>query len=298
MVIAFVGKPHRIDDRGSQVLKSLKEIGFDQYYQAEQKGWVLYLEGATDLSILQAFARRLGHPASEKLERVFVHYIQNQPVKARDHFNGLREAKSDLVAMLICDRLDRGLPPAQPALTQRMWQRRELENYLCQPATLESYAASLETELGPGPLFTSRLVAAMKTAIQDLVPPLALRDRTYAWWREMKASDDFLDKLFEIFFQSLGLENIMRKTNYHVLAEFVALEDIAREIVDALDQIVETAQSGNCRVNPSPPRPFPLQLSISLALGNPPLPRGAFQRRPISSRAFCFFQLRDPLFQG
>ena len=43
IVIAFVGKPHRIDDRGSQVLKALKEIGFDQYYQAEQNGWVLYL---------------------------------------------------------------------------------------------------------------------------------------------------------------------------------------------------------------------------------------------------------------
>lgn len=42
VVIAFVGKPHRINDRGSQVLKSLQEIGFDQYYQAEIKGWVLY----------------------------------------------------------------------------------------------------------------------------------------------------------------------------------------------------------------------------------------------------------------
>lgn len=54
IVIAFVGKPHRIDDRGSQVLKALKEIGFDQYYLAEQKGWVLYLEGSTDLAILRA----------------------------------------------------------------------------------------------------------------------------------------------------------------------------------------------------------------------------------------------------
>jgi len=36
VVVAFVGKPHRIDDRGSQLLKSLKEIGFEHYYQAEQ----------------------------------------------------------------------------------------------------------------------------------------------------------------------------------------------------------------------------------------------------------------------
>ena len=50
-VIAFVGKPHRIDDRGSQVLKALRDIGFEQYYQAEETGWVLYLENATDLAI-------------------------------------------------------------------------------------------------------------------------------------------------------------------------------------------------------------------------------------------------------
>ena len=68
VVVAFVGKPHRIDDRGGrQVLKSLKEIGFQQYYQAEQKGWVLYLEGSTDLAILRAFADVLNHPAKAVL---------------------------------------------------------------------------------------------------------------------------------------------------------------------------------------------------------------------------------------
>jgi len=47
VVVAFVGQPHRIDDRGGQVYKSLKSIGFEHYYQAEITGWVLYLEGST-----------------------------------------------------------------------------------------------------------------------------------------------------------------------------------------------------------------------------------------------------------
>ena len=81
-VIAFVGKPHRIDDTGSQVLKSLRDIGFDQYYQAQETGWVLYLENATDLAILQAFARVLDHKAQECLERPFVKYVEtNLPQK-------------------------------------------------------------------------------------------------------------------------------------------------------------------------------------------------------------------------
>ncbi|TAK57380.1 MAG: AAA family ATPase, partial [Bacteroidetes bacterium] len=112
VVVAFVGKPHRIDDRVSQVLKALREIGYDQYYQAEQTGWVLYLEGSTDLAILQTLAKKLNHPASEYLEeRPFVHYIGNQPQKARDHFFALREAKTDLVGITIIDNIEKELQP-------------------------------------------------------------------------------------------------------------------------------------------------------------------------------------------
>ena len=106
VVVAFVGKPHRIDDRGAQVLKSLKEIGFEDYYQAEETGWILYLEGSTDLAILQTFADTLAHPAATALERPFVRYVENKPQRARDHFYGLREAKRDLVGLALFDRLD------------------------------------------------------------------------------------------------------------------------------------------------------------------------------------------------
>ena len=86
VVIAFLGVPHRIDDRGSQLLKSLRSIGFEQYAQAEQKGWVLYLEGSTDLAILQAFAEKLQHPAKDILKRPYVHYVENQPQDAANTF--------------------------------------------------------------------------------------------------------------------------------------------------------------------------------------------------------------------
>src|SRR6266852_5840803 len=74
LVIAFVGQPHKMNDRGSQVLNALNDIGWDQFYEAEQKGWVLYLENATDLAILLAFAKKLEHPAALVLDPVFVHY--------------------------------------------------------------------------------------------------------------------------------------------------------------------------------------------------------------------------------
>jgi ABC-type taurine transport system ATPase subunit len=249
VVVAFVGKPHRIDDRGSQVLKSLKEIGYEHYYQAEQTGWILYLEGSTDLAILQAFARALNHPAAAVLERPFVYYVLNQPGKARSHFFGLREAKQDLVGLLVTDRLDESLQSTGP-LVERMWRRREIENYLAQPATLLAYARSSSEEVAAGPLFAApeaeRRVQVMQDCIVDLVPPAALRNPSDVWWTNTKASDDFLDRLFEVFFATLNLPNLLRKTDYHVLARHVAVSDIdpeIRDVLDLLQTVADRAQS-------------------------------------------------------
>jgi len=246
VVIALVGDPHRMDDRGSQVLKALAEIGFDQYYQAEQTGWVLYLEGSTDLAILQAFARSKGHPGGQHLERPFVHYLANQPQRARDHFFGLREAKRDLAGLAIYDRLDREMQQP-PGLRETMWNRREIENYLCYPEVLLAYALASAQKDQPGPLFAAaeadKRRAIMQECINDLVPPVALRNRDDRWWREVKASDEFLDRLFDAFFKRLGLPNLMRKSDYHVLAELVPESLIGPEVIEKLDAIVKVAQS-------------------------------------------------------
>jgi len=245
IVVAFVGPPHRIDDRGSQVLKSLREIGFDQYYQAEQTGWVLYLEGSSDLAILKAFAERLQHGARERLEQPFVYYIGNNPSKARDHFFGLREAKQDLVGYLVVDRLERPLEK-HPDLVEYMWKRREIENYLCQADTLLSYAGRFGQKQAPGPLFEkvdmTECEDAMREAIDEVVPKYALRDPQSQWWIDTKASDDFMDKLFPFFFRKLGLPNLLNKTNYHQLAEFVPADLIDVEIRKVLDGIVKVSE--------------------------------------------------------
>ena len=44
--------------------KSLRDIGFEHCYQAEEVGWVLYLEGSTDLAILRACLPREGGPVT------------------------------------------------------------------------------------------------------------------------------------------------------------------------------------------------------------------------------------------
>lgn len=242
IVVAFVGKPHRIDDRGGQVLKSLRAIGFEQYYQAEQVGWVLYLEGSTDLAVLDAFADLLQHPAKRFLEQPFVHYVADQPAKARDHFFGLREAKPDLVAVAIFDSIPQELNDHGP-LFELKWRRREIENYLCYPETLLTYAEHVDSTAGP--LFVQdlrdRQRGAMQQSIEQVSAALRVLGRPDPFGPEIKASDDFLAPVFQSYFEKLGLRNLIQKTDYHTLARYVPIERVDPEVVAKLDRIAAVA---------------------------------------------------------
>jgi hypothetical protein len=229
-LVAFVGKPHRIDDRGSQVKKWLAEYPIDHLYQAELKGFVLYLEGATDLSILRSFAERLAHPAQRALESPSVHYVGNDTAKVVRHFRALREAKSDVVGVALFDRLDR--TPQDSGALQLIWARREIENYLLSPAVLEAWAGSGDIQ----DLFAQGRVAAMRDAIarigsaqQDLGKDI--------WSPDIEATDDVLDPIFRRYFGQTGQGVLFRKADYHELVAFIEPAEIDPEVTVKLDAI-------------------------------------------------------------
>ena len=247
LVIAFVGKPHRIGGGRSQVRKALAEIGFDQYYQAEQTGWVLYLEGSTDLAVLQAFAKRLGkHDAAMALEQPFVHYVGNQPSAVAHHFHGLREALPDLKGVALFDRLNRELPN-DPSLTYLAWKRREIENFLCAKSTLKAYARASAAASEPTPLLATAEVnkrsTAMDDAIEEVGKALETLGKESPWSDNVKASDEFLTPLFKAYFAKIGIPNLMAKKNFHELANYVPEAEIDSEIGEKLDAIVRISEN-------------------------------------------------------
>lgn len=245
IVIAFVGKPHRIDDRGSQVLKSLKEIGFEHYYLAEQTGWVLYLEGSTDLAILQAFAETLGHEAIQWLQRPFVHYVGNDPGQVKKHFWGLREAKPDLVGVALFDRLERPLDDL--GVKGLIWDKREIENYLCMEDVLLVYArGEEEDDLFSRAEVEPRLLA-MREVIDEISQAVETLGKVVPWSDDIKASDDFLDPVFEKYFKKLSLPNLLRKSGYHVLARLTPRDSISPEVTEKLNAIVAVAKNAKPR---------------------------------------------------
>ncbi len=241
VVIAFLGKPHRIDSRGSQLLKSLRTIGFEQYSQAEQQGWVLYLEGSTDLAILRAFAEKLSHEVTTVLERPHVYYVGNQPGKARDHFYGLREAKPDLVGFCLYDRIPDELQK-RPELMEYAWQKREIENYIVSSKqVLIDWLQAKAEERTEGPLFSMNSVSIMEKKIEEIEKARETLGQESPWSPDIKVTDEFLDRLFETVFDELKIPNLMQKTNYHTLVQYVSSDHIDPEVTKVLDSILEVA---------------------------------------------------------
>ena len=231
-VTAFVGRPHSIDGHSGQVTKALAEIGFEHYMQAELTGWVLYLEGSTDLSILQAFARQLQHPALDALQRPFVHYVGNQPVQARRHFWGLREACPHLKGYALFDRLDRGLPDENYAdLREHTWAKCEIENYFCTADVPVRWATS------EFPLFR-----VFMTELVDEIEAVLMRANLGSPWDgNMKVSERFFELLFRDFATNAGRSFRLPKSDYHILVRYMQPEEIDPEVTSVLDDIANVA---------------------------------------------------------
>ncbi len=246
VVVAFVGRPHRIDDQGSQVLKSLKEIGFEDYFKAEQMGWVLYLEGATDLSILQKFAKKLNHEASEILERPFVKYMGNDHSRVQKHFYGVREAYPRLKGLAIFDNDPEQIIPIDfggKGLKKSVWEKREIENYFCFRKTLINFASS-EAE---GPLFEVNFEERMKESISEIEEALETLEQPSPWGDDLKVSTEFLTKLFKKFYGKTKKYNRMSKKDFHILVDYIPKGEIDDEIRQKLDQIVKIAKSAKSK---------------------------------------------------
>ncbi len=151
----------RADDlaRKNDIRNSLKHFGADHYVKARERGYVLYVEGGTDVDMLRRLAEKLQHPVATLWdERINSFYVQNnyplQDLDAelerveggfgltpRDHFNGLHNLLPDLKGLAILDndgqnRQDRD----EGALQWRYWRRYEAENYFITPELLRDYA--------------------------------------------------------------------------------------------------------------------------------------------------------------
>lgn len=272
----------RADDlaKKQDIRNSLKHFGAEHYVKARTRGYVLYVEGGTDVDMLRGFAEKLEHPVAGIWdERINSSYVQNnypnQDMQAelerveggfgitpREHFNGLRKLLPELQGLAILDndgkdRQDRD----EGALKTRYWQRYELENYFITPDLLRRYA--YEQYLGDGDLFNQQRKEAIDEALAK-----TLRDDVFAgsqadyetWvnsppdaarliW-ESRTERHKLSTVAEAFFrrlkQKLGGGILLTKGELHRLIPLAKLTPAAeaeiRKKLDELQKLFEHAR--------------------------------------------------------
>lgn len=146
------------------------------------------------------------------------------------------ESKKDLKAVAIFDRIERGMPDGYP-IPFKMWRRREIESYFTSRDVLMRYAAGMEPEDLVGTALRRQREEAMRAAIDQVEGNLVGLDKA-PWSHDFKVSDEFLPIVFKRFFQRLGTDDRMNKSDFHVLVDFVLPAEVDPEVVEVLDLIV------------------------------------------------------------
>ena len=126
-------------------------------------------------------------------------------------------------------------------LTETMWTRRELENYLCSEAVLLEWARAGQGDDLFGRADAAEREQAMRDAIVTVTKALQDLGRPSPWSPDVKASDDVLDPIFRRFSRTLGQRLALRKSDYHLLARHVRAEDVDADVIRVLDQVVAVA---------------------------------------------------------
>lgn len=264
----------RADDlaRKQDIRNSLKHFGAEHYVKARERGYVLYVEGGTDVDMLRSLAERLTHPVAALWdERINSFYVQNNyplqdvgaelerveggfGVTPREHFNGLRNLLPDLRGLAILDndgqnRQDRD----EGALAIRYWRRYEAENYFITPELLRNYALN---HYPSDNLFADATRSAIDEALSEVVREFVFdgNDEDLRAWQhsppdasrlvwEAKTERRKLSTLAEEFFrrlaQKLGGPMPLKKGELHRLVQYAPTAAIPAEVTQKLDLLAD-----------------------------------------------------------
>jgi hypothetical protein len=135
------------DAEKSSLIKSLRVLSNTDIMLAREAEGNLYLEGHTDLDILRAWAKAIGHRSADLLKRVFWKPTVWETrtgadgIQARDHYDALKLVRDDLPGLVLLDGDTQApsTPITGKGLQRLRWNRYEIENYLVHPEALKHF---------------------------------------------------------------------------------------------------------------------------------------------------------------
>ena len=250
----------------TDIRNSLKHFGAEHYVKARERGYVLYVEGGTDIDMLRALALRLQHPVAQTWdERINSFYVQNNypsqdadaelerveggfGITPREHFNGLRKLLPQLRGLAILDNDGRNRVSVQEgALTLSYWRRYEAENYFVTPGLLRNYAQDHYADMD--------LFGGHRQEIDEVLDGLVLEqifdmvEADLIAWQQAAAEvarivweakterfklSSFAEEFFRRLAQRLGGPMLLKKGELHRLVALAPVKAIPAEVGDKL----------------------------------------------------------------
>jgi len=248
------------------IRNSLKHFGADHYVKACERGYVLYVEGGTDVDMLRALALRLAHPVAKVWdERINSFYVQNNyPDKTLEselerveggfgitpsqHFNGLRALLPKLKGLAILDNDGKDRQSKmEGALNICYWRRYEAENYFITPDLLRRYSQSKYQDMELFDGHQKEIQAVLDNLILEQIfcgvekdfqawkplPPEAARMVWEAKSERLKLST-FAEEFFRRLASQLGGQMLLKKGELHRMIELIEPKNIPSEVSDML----------------------------------------------------------------
>jgi predicted ATPase len=263
----------RADDLAhkAEIRQNLKQFGAAHYIKARERGYVLYVEGGTDVDMLHALARLVNHPVATVWdERINSFYVQNNypdvtteselerveggfGVTPRAHFNALRSLLPDLRGLAILDNDGRERKNTdEGALRIIYWNRYEAENYFITPELLRQYARKQYADMELFGGFRSEIDQVLDEWTLSFV--FAGNKDDFAIWKgaaapaarviwESKTQYLKLSTYAEDFFRRLAErvhgQMLLKKGGLHNLIGLVAPQTVPAEVKEKLDCLHE-----------------------------------------------------------
>jgi hypothetical protein len=246
----------------TQIRENLKNFGTENYIKARERGYVLYIEGNTDIDMLRTFAKKLNHPVSSIWdERINTFNIQNNyPIQNIDtelerveggygsnyknHFNSLKKLIPNLKGLAIQDSDGNSRSDLfQGDLTISYWKRYESENYFVNPEILMKYAENHYKQM--------TLFDGYRENISTVMDSLVLKNifdnnqTDFSAWKnapielnkivwESKTNNTKLSTFAESYFRdladNLGHQMLLRKGELHLLIDLCSIDQINPEV--------------------------------------------------------------------
>ena len=258
----------------TNIREALKQYGTEHYIRAQQWGYVLYVEGSTDIDILRALAKQLNHSAEGIWdERVNAFYVQNNFPDAnldselerveggfgatpRQHFFALQPMVPHLRGLAILDSDGQEQEDSDEGGLQIVyWNRYEVENYFITPEVLRKYVVDHYQDM---PLFFATMEDVLNALIQERVFDGSQSD--FTTWRDANEDvkrllweaqtqrlklSDFAEEFFRRLAQKLGHTMLLRKGELHRLVRFADPATIPKEVSEKLDLLKELFEQAN-----------------------------------------------------